>query len=287
MSCAAVPGGRPDAGRVWLASYPRSGSTLLRAMLWHGLGLPSTSVYPRDLGGNRALEREVGHFEADAPPPGAGDGPLCVKTHGPPPDAGPAVYVVRDGRAASVSLRRFRRRPTALREVVGGGLLVGTWSGHLDAWRPWARADTLFLRYEAMVLDVAGTLAQLAAFLGRPVRSRRLPDRRRLAALDGRWVRAAPSDWRGAFSPRDLRLFRWVNGDAMAALGYADEGGRTRGRPSLLANLDVALEAAYWRGLRRRRAGRGDTFPAGDLGRLYGAAPATASPAPRRARPDR
>ena len=259
--------------RVWLASYPRSGNTLLRVMLWHGLGLPSTSVHTPDLGGNRALERQVGHFEAGTPPPGALDGPLCVKTHGPPPDPGPAIYVVRDGRPASVSLWRFRRRPATLREVIGGGLALGTWADHLDAWRPWARADTLFLRYEVMLEDVPGTLSQLAAFLGRPVRSRRLPHRRQLAALDGRWVRAAPCEWRDAFAPSDVRLFWWVNGDAMTALGYADEGERTLFRRSALGDLDVRIEAAYWRRLGRRRAAR-------QRDRLAGTARAGAAPQP-------
>ena len=44
---------------VWLASYPRSGNTFLRTILWHCFGLRSASVYPKDLGGNRALEAVI------------------------------------------------------------------------------------------------------------------------------------------------------------------------------------------------------------------------------------
>ena len=52
-----------DNAFIWLASYPRSGNTFLRTILWHCFGLRSASVYPQDLGGNRALEGYVGHIE--------------------------------------------------------------------------------------------------------------------------------------------------------------------------------------------------------------------------------
>ena len=69
--CAAVPAPAPSVPprtRVWLASYPRSGNTLLRCVLNHCFGLPSTSLYPNDLGRNRTLQRHAGHFNIGAPP---------------------------------------------------------------------------------------------------------------------------------------------------------------------------------------------------------------------------
>ena len=51
---------------VWVASYPRSGNTMLRTVLWHCLGLRTASVYPNDLGGNKDLEDYVGHIERNA-----------------------------------------------------------------------------------------------------------------------------------------------------------------------------------------------------------------------------
>lgn len=50
---------------IWLASYPRSGNTLLRTILNHCFGLKSASVYTKDLGGNEKLETYVGHIEHD------------------------------------------------------------------------------------------------------------------------------------------------------------------------------------------------------------------------------
>ena len=30
---------------VWLASYPRSGNTMLRTILWHGFAMKSGAIY--------------------------------------------------------------------------------------------------------------------------------------------------------------------------------------------------------------------------------------------------
>lgn len=94
---------------VWLASYPRSGNTFLRTILWQCFGLRSASIYPNDLGGNKRLEEFVGHIE-----PGVDrkiifprNGLPLFKTHEYPADLKPAIYVVRDGRATTLSLWKF------------------------------------------------------------------------------------------------------------------------------------------------------------------------------------
>ena len=109
---------------IWLASYPRSGNTLLRTILHQSFGLQSASVYPNDLGGNKELESYVGqiehdenrkiHFPDDAIP--------LIKTHEPPKDESGAVYIVRDGRAACVSLWEFYGRRQPLEAVISGKL---------------------------------------------------------------------------------------------------------------------------------------------------------------------
>ena len=214
--------------RVWLASFPRSGNTLLRCILHHCCGLPSTSVYGAgDLGHNRELERHAGHFVKGSPPPEfTRDKPLLVKTHRWPSDARPAIYVVRDGRAATVSLWEFEQRGRTLREVIAGRPPHGTWASHLAAWRPWERPDTLLLRYEDMVAQRPAVLARFSAFLDAPVLSHDLPDRAELAAAGDRWIRAY-SDWRCKMDEEDLRLFSALNGDMMARLGYGSIGDET------------------------------------------------------------
>ena len=234
-------GPEPGAARrkIWLASYPRSGNTFLRSILYNCFGLPTTSIYgPADLGRNVALERFVGHFNlADPPSALAPDMPLLVKTHARPKDTAPAIYVVRDGFAVAVSLWEFNKRPMPFPEFVMRGGAFGNWSDHLRAWQPWARPDTLLLRYEDMVEDLPAVLARLSGFLDRPMLSPDMPSRSAVAAVDGRWVREW-SDWRPKVSPMGVRLFRAVNGDMLSRLGYAPDGGVPAGRAS--AELRVA-----------------------------------------------
>ncbi len=208
-------------GIIWIASYPRSGNTLLRTVLWHCFGLRSGSVYPDDFGGRKALEEYVGHIELGPDrritfPDG---GLPLVKTHEYPIDDDPAIYVVRDGRAASVSLWEFYRRSMSLEAVIRGQHRFGTWSAHLAAWKPWERPDTLLLKYEDIMGDLAAVLDRIATFIGRDPVSTRIPDRRTLATADGRWVRNE-SDWLSKIADEPLELCDEVNREMLHRMGY-------------------------------------------------------------------
>ena len=48
---------------TWLASYPRSGNTYLRTILFNCFGIKTASIYPNDLGGNKTLENFVNSKE--------------------------------------------------------------------------------------------------------------------------------------------------------------------------------------------------------------------------------
>jgi hypothetical protein len=206
---------------VWLASYPRSGNTFLRTILWHCFGLRSGSVYPKDLGGNRALEEYVGHIE-HGPQMRAqleAGGIAFIKTHEPPMDAGPAIYVIRDGRAACVSLWRFGQKGIPLEAVIEGRHRFGTWADHVRAWKPWERPNTLLLRYEELKDDLPGSLRKLSRFLGKPPIGERLPPRNEIAASDGVWVRKE-SSWQAELEGRNLARFNEINGEILEAYGY-------------------------------------------------------------------
>ena len=209
---------------IWLASWPRSGNTLLRVILHHCFGLRTTGVYKNDLGGNSYLEQATGHFEISAPPENVSE-PWLVKTHELPPDNAPAIYIVRDGRAATASYHKFKQdHPERLHPIVFleesiAGFWPGVWSRHVQAWYPWQRPHTLLVRYEDMTADLPSVLSALAAFLKLPIVSEKLPSRSDLAARGGFWVHN-PSDWRTAFTPDTLRLFAWCNATMMTRLGY-------------------------------------------------------------------
>jgi len=210
--------------QVWIASYPRSGNTLLRTILWHCFGCRSGSIYVNDLGGNRALEDYVGHIEYGA------DGRLrfparsipLIKTHEPAGDDSPAIYVIRDGRAVCASMWRFYGDYFSLEEIIDGkGHKFGTWADHVRSWDPWNRQNTLLLRYEDMTGDLSGVLECISGFLGRDVLKDSIPDRGTIAAAAGKFVKKK-SDWRTVFSDTLMERFMAANGSMLKKAGYAE-----------------------------------------------------------------
>ena len=211
--------------KVWLASYPRSGNTLLRTILWQCFGLRSSSVYPNDLGANRALEAFVGHVEREpTQEPAQQQQPALsskdfVKTHKLITDDSPAIYVVRDGRAACVSLQQFYADTLTLEAVIEGQHQFGTWSAHVESWHPWDRPNTLLLKYEDLAHDLPKTLDRISEFIQQQPINRQLPDRDAIAAVDGRWVRRS-TRWQDRFPAELLERFNELNHESLSRLGY-------------------------------------------------------------------
>jgi hypothetical protein len=201
---------------IWLASWPRSGNTFLRTILWNCFRLKSASVYPQDLGDNRSLALQIGHVEHDAINKSSfmpGD-PILVKTHEHPVDNKPAVYVVRDGRPACVSLWKFYNKSDPLSVIISGRHRFGTWANHVKAWNPEERSNTLLLKYEDMIAHLSVTIDKIGLFLNREPLSYDIPPRDHIAGLGGRHVNTY-SDWKEILTGADLQLFWEKNGDMM------------------------------------------------------------------------
>lgn len=207
---------------VWVASYPRSGNTFLRTVLYQCFGLKSGSVYAGDFGYRREVEDIVGHIEwADDGGIDFGNAPVRpIKTHwSQPPDLRPAIYVVRDGRDAVVSLFQFWHEQYALKDIIDGRNDFGSWAQHVRAWDPRERPNTLLLRYEDLVGSLGTCVTSIAGFLGLEPRSSVLPPRDELAAIDGRWIKRE-GNHRTALEGAMLERFWDVNGAAMREYGY-------------------------------------------------------------------
>jgi len=158
---------------IWLASFPRSGNTYFRNILFEVYGI-SSSTY---------------HHETDYPvDANYADFPV-VKTHLLPhqiePRAPqiPAVYLVRDGRDATISLAHHRSDLVApgsdLLENVdlsiraAGGSFFGGWSENVRQWI--TRAD-IVIRYEDLIVDPIGQVERLRSIMDLPEPRRdRLP----------------------------------------------------------------------------------------------------------------
>ncbi len=206
---------------TWLASYPRSGNTYLRTILFNCFGIKTASIYPNDLGGNKTLENFVGHIEHNQNKTitfQKGSIPI-IKTHKLNQDENRSIYIIRDGRAASVSLWNFYGKKIPIKDIILGNHPFGTWKDHLSSWNPLKRPNTLLIKYEDILCNFEYVLNSIETFLEIKVLSKKLPSRDTVALFDGRWVRSK-TDWKEKISGEELNLFNKINYPFLKEFGY-------------------------------------------------------------------
>lgn len=173
---------------IWLASYPRSGNTLFRMLLYHSYGVKTHSIYNDPLLEELGAGEIVGHDPLPAAPDLlANDQKIYfVKTHELPTDSNPAIYLIRDGRDVLVSYARFlysfnQRHKTLrwlenqlglnsfrsiLRDLIRCAPLLdeqnfGGWSNNALAWTQRRKHGfTFIVRYEDLVINPEAWLAK-------------------------------------------------------------------------------------------------------------------------------
>lgn len=202
---------------MWLASYPRSGNTYLRVLMNAGFGTVVASKYDENYD---AFPEAFGCLLGRSSP----DRFRIVKTHDVETDGTPAIYVVRDGRAAKVSYFHFCRRfefERPIESIILGDTPFGSWSGHYRGWQPATRPNTLLLRFEDITARPDDAIEQLADFLGTRPTGRFMGDFVTLQATSPDFFRSGDNarnvlELTGA--QRDL--FDDLHGDLMSELGY-------------------------------------------------------------------
>jgi Sulfotransferase domain len=171
--------------RAYLVSYPRSGNTLVRRYFSILQGRPQQSVYDGDVvrSTNVALTHSLDHVE-------------IIKSHQMPTDGDAMIYLVRDGRNATLSFLYmsflFGGHPFfRLTEVYDGirrlDQAEGCWADHVaQALRQSERRETLFVRYEDLMCGPEATLTRIAHFFDAEVSAEALDEciRRQSASDD-------------------------------------------------------------------------------------------------------
>lgn len=213
---------------VWIASYPRSGNTLLRTILNRCFGAKSYSIY--DSIESEEMSPVVGHvplgmlrddflFQARA-----SSETFFIKTHLYPPDEHEkAIYVFRDGRAALSSYRNYCRdiekRSVPLECMVLGIYPKIHWSKHVEAWL--ARSSILPLRFEDLATPSRETLERISVFLGLPILRSFDLTFDSLHAIHPRFFRAGHNNGGIAEVERECPALFWrTHGELMQRLAY-------------------------------------------------------------------
>ena len=130
--------------------------------------------------------------------------------------------MIRDGRAACVSLWKLLNHKYSLEEIISGQRhQFGTWANHVQSWDPWSRPQTLLLKYEDLINNLSSELNSISQFLNIPILKQSIPDRSVIAGVSGRIVKNK-SDWRSELSDDLLEIFLKINGDTLRKAGYLD-----------------------------------------------------------------
>ncbi|MBK7344747.1 MAG: sulfotransferase domain-containing protein [Saprospiraceae bacterium] len=156
---------------IWLASFPRSGNTFARNVLYQVYGLESTEVNEESLKFTSTYEEYA-----------------VVKTHLRPGQIPldqsncPVICLVRDGRDSLVSIAHHRTNIVApgsdflqnLEEATHAekGSYFGGWGVNVYEWIQKAQ---VVIRFEDLILDPVGQLERLRTFIDLPK-----PDRNNL-----------------------------------------------------------------------------------------------------------
>jgi hypothetical protein len=244
---------------VFLASYPRSGSTWLRFILFE--------ILTGKDAGFQALETRLPEVNAHrGVPPVLPGGGRFIKTHEKyRKDYRKAVFLVRDVRdvflsiyAGSVELGMTSIVSEGdfdsflLSFLEGRALQMGSWQEHTRSWleSPIANDGNLaVVRYEDLRQNPEQVVGQLLEFLGVPVDARMIRNAiennalqrmrakedcarragersgllysRNSVSEDGRFIRrGAIGGWRSQLTDEQLKIIWQYAGDTLAAAGY-------------------------------------------------------------------
>lgn len=242
---------------AFVASYPRSGSTWLRFMLFE-LVFGQQSEF-------ETVNRQIPDIGRQKQAPRIlPDGGRLIKTHEPfSPRYQRAVYLVRDPRDVAVSEYHFhlwrglydgKLDPFIDRFLRDGTTAYGPWDVHVRSWiesRLANTGDLLVLRFEDMRSDTAAALRTIAAFLRIRVTSQQISraiantsirqmkekeERARTTVLksarsDERFIRSGASGgWQGELAPELVERCEERFGELMRRFEYPI-GGSCRADP--------------------------------------------------------
>lgn len=236
-----------DSSDVFLASYPRSGSTWTRFVLYEILtGEPSSFDNV-----NRGIPENGIQWLARPLLPGQG---RLIKTHEPyRREYGRAVYLVRDMRDVIFSQYSREKELGILYDDFDGYLSkflqgrisgFGAWQKHIESWLESPlprRGDLLLLRFEDMRNDIEGAISQMLEFFGVEVRAEviraaianntldRMRDKETQSKTlhqakgseEGRFVRkGSVGGWRERLTDAQLHMIDTFAGEVFRRMGY-------------------------------------------------------------------
>lgn len=214
---------------IWLASFPRSGNTLYRMLLYHYAGIPTYSWHRDPDFIKRRVAEMIGHRDLPVLPDRIRElkdtkEVYFTKIHmryDDLPFRAPSIYIVRDGRAAMTSWSPYLERVHGRKNVkLERGIKSQTWQKHILSWI----GKAPMVRYEELIDDPERVVRRTLAALGIKARigdGATLPSFEKMHRAYPEFFRKGTVDsWRDDMPAATEDLFWEYNGEAMRALGY-------------------------------------------------------------------
>ena len=225
---------------VWVASFPRSGTTFLRLVLLRLYGIRTSVVDDVDGVAERLGRDLIGFAErpASLAEMRADTATHFITTHRRRDDdvdpSDRVIHLVRDGRDALVSWARQHSEQdpaqfeSALVTMIDGTDERGTgsWGANVFSWLEHPEANRVLLRYEDLIADPAARSNEIMAVVTtgvEPVEGAVIPSFAELHQIDGLFFRRGVAGSHGDEMPEALVQRFWAGADnraAMQVLGY-------------------------------------------------------------------
>ncbi|MEZ4888875.1 MAG: glycosyltransferase [Chitinophagales bacterium] len=226
---------------IWLASFPRSGNTFFRNVLFEVYGIESSEFHQQTA---YSVAEDYDQYQV-------------VKTHLLPHqvesigDSIKSVYLVRDGRDSLVSLAHHRKdimEPNSdfqinlLEAVIASkGSFFGGWSENVRQWKE--KADVI-IHFEDLISDPIGEVEKLRSIIDLPQPKRdKLPSfedlkfgqpkyslnrkstnpKKQKERIQKFFRKGKVGSWKEEMSPEMEQLFWSLHGEVMTEMGYEDK----------------------------------------------------------------
>jgi len=246
---------------VWLASYPKSGNTWVRFMLYSVLyGAPKRS---------EDVPLKIPDIHRPMPFEKQESGPIYVKSHFELTDKHPqltdtikAIHIIRNPRDVMLSAIHYRiltdENPNDFPKeqfiesyLKSGGdhyweqIGFGTWASHARSWRNTDRFPVLTLRYEDLKTDPRAQLVRMLEFLGGTCSESKINEAVVASSFDS--MRALEIREKKSSKPNDLskHLFVGTSDATRKGIFFMNKGKSNQSLNALMPGLDARFNERF------------------------------------------
>jgi len=245
----------------WLASYPKSGNTWVRFLLYNALYAPPKHSLD--------IARRFPDIHRPIPFDQPDDARLVCKTHFAYSPTHPkidetdrAVLIIRDPRDVLFSTLNYRRLSGLTTEQMSDETFAqrfiatqgdpefkaigfGTWFSHIQSWQNQTRFPVETIRYEDLKASPAQTLSTIASFLGYTIDDAAINAAVKASSFDSMRALEIREKHTRAKNPKAQSLFVGTDASRHQRTYFMNTGKTAQSLASISPNVEQAFNATF------------------------------------------